>query len=115
MIARIRNHIRAFGAKFIVAEFGLSALGAGGLAVYFLVTAHFVLALVAAGIMLNCVPLLAYGLRALVNKEAGRSARPGDQQTLKDTLALSAALSLPFGLLAATVYEAWREGQKHKR
>lgn len=115
MIDKVKNHISVFGDKFVTTEFAFVALATGSVAFFFLVHAQFVLGFIASGITLNCLPMVAFGIRALVNREERRNPRTDEKQTLKDTLALSAAIIVPFILLVVTVYEKWNYDTRLKR
>ena len=114
MIDKIKNHISAFGAKFVVTEFVFVGLTTGAVALFFLIHAQFALAFIALGLTLNCLPVVVFGIGALVNREDRKNARIDERQTLKDTLALSAAMIVPFLLSVMTVCEKWNHHTLHK-
>jgi hypothetical protein len=117
----IQRHLRLNGVAISVVEFGLIALCAGAYATYTLLYHQLLMAVIAVGIALNCVPVIVYGLRELAHHSAKGERRGTDGDTkptelhhrknpdrLRDTILLSLATLLPFVILAAVLVDVFR-------
>lgn len=127
MVAIIKAHNRLNGIKFSIGEFVLMLLAVGPFAIYYLVHQEFLLAFIAWGITLNFLPVLAFGIRQLLDKkqEENKNGTMWDKKAreklmlehphmLKDTLLLVGAILLPFVALAITLYEILKSRIQHK-
>jgi len=116
--AIIRRHNRLNGVIFSIIEFGLIALFIGAFATYYLTHHRFVLAIIAWGITLNCVPVVIHAIRGLREKQITSNhigsfwdKKTRDQHKrenphmLRDTLVLTVATLIPFVTFIAVLYE----------
>ena len=71
MIQRIKTHNVLNGIKFSIPEFVIIALLISPFAIYYILHAKVILALVSVGLILNCLTLAALGLRQWFGKEKG--------------------------------------------
>jgi hypothetical protein len=114
----IQRHNRLNGVIFSIVEFALIALFIGAFASYYLLHQRAVMAFIAWGITLNCVPVVFYGLRQLArdqasgqrvgsfwDKTAREQHRLENPHMLRDTLALAVGTVLPFVSLAAVLFD----------
>jgi hypothetical protein len=117
----IQRHNRLNGVIFSTIEFGLIALIVGTFASYYIIYHKVMLAFIAWGITLNCVPVVVYGIRAWRDSRAtGERIRSfWDQKAreqhklenphmLRDTLVLTLATLLPFVSLAAVLFDVFK-------
>jgi hypothetical protein len=117
MLGIIERHNRLNGVVFSIAEFSLIALVAGAFASYYLVHREAVLAFITSGITVNCLPVVVIGVRMLTvatqqnriapfwNKQARGQHLRDNPHMLRDTLALTAAILLPFLATIIVLYE----------
>ena len=105
MIRIIKSHNTLNGIKFATMEFALIALIVAPFAGYYCLHQRFVLAFISGGIMLNCLPVVYYGIQAL---HKGQDASPTiwnswasdklnleNPHLLRDTLVLACLTLLP--------------------
>ena len=105
----IRRHNRINGIPFSIAEFALITLVMGVFFAVHVVRHNLPFAVIEGGIALNCLPVVAIGVRMLKereeagkplgsfwNKEARQQLRRENPHMLRDTLVLTAATLIPF-------------------
>ena len=120
MIRIIRAHNRLNGLRFSTVEFGLVGLVVLAVAGSFLVTGALLMAVVAIGIAVNCVPVVwlgigsmragesDIGLRAML-RPAARAAALREYPTMqRDTYLLAGATLLPFVVALAAAVDCAR-------
>ncbi len=113
----IKSHNELNGIKFSVAEFALIALVIGPFGVYYLLNAQLVYGLIAAGIVFNCLTVVAFGvsawrsnqagsgLKSLMSREARDRLKREHPDMMRETIILTLSIILPFVLLAIVLYE----------
>jgi hypothetical protein len=121
MIRIIKSHNRLNGIKFATIEFGLIALIVAPFAVYYCLHQRFVLAFISGGIVLNCLPVVYYGIDALHkgqddsptiwNRDARDKLNIGNPHMLRDTLVLAGLTLLPLVVLVLVLMEVIRSGK----
>ena len=118
----IQRHNRLNGLLFSVVEFGFIAVFVGAFAIYYISHRRTVMALIALGITLNCVPVVVYGLRQLAHarrsgtvsgsylwdKSSRAQLRRENPHMLRDTLTLTMGTLLPFVSFAAVLFDTSR-------
>jgi hypothetical protein len=118
MIDVIRRHNRLNGILFSIAEFACIMIVMGGFGMAHIIVGNFTFAVVEWGIALNCIPIIAIGVRTLKNqavtgeraasfwnKQARQELIRENPQMLRDTLTLGGATLIPFGSLAVVAYD----------
>lgn len=122
----IQRHNRLNGLVFSIVEFGFIALFVGAFAAYYLVHRRWVKASIGWGIMLNCLPVVIYGLCQLLqaktreqltgsyysDRQAGEQHRRENPHMLRDTLILTVGTLLPFVTLAAVLFDVLRTSRR---
>ena len=116
MIRIIKSHNRLNGIKFATIEFALIALIVAPFAGYYCLHQQFVLAFISGGIMLNCLPVVYYGIEALHkgqddsltiwNRQARDKLNLENPHLLRDTLVLAGLTLLPLVVLVLVLMEA---------
>jgi len=116
MIRIIKSHNRLNGIKFATIEFALIALIVAPFAGYYCLHQRFVLAFISGGIMLNCLPVVYYGIEALHkgqddsltiwNRQARDKLNLENPHLLRDTLVLAGLTLLPLVVLVLVLMEA---------
>lgn len=117
----IQRHNRLNGLAFSIIEFGLIALFIGAFATHYLLHHRAVMAMIASGITLNCVPVVVLGLRQLGrdratgkpigsfwDSKARERHRRENPHMLFDAMVLTVATLLPFVGLAAVLFDVSR-------
>ncbi|MBJ7601992.1 MAG: hypothetical protein JF888_02145 [Candidatus Dormibacteraeota bacterium] len=120
----LKTHNRLNGSRFVGAEFGLIVALVATFGIYFGIRGRWLLALIAFGIVSNCVVVLVYavlsltggepdlGIRALYTDAAARRKVAREHPNLSgETLLLTAAASLP---LALTAWTGWELAQRRR-
>jgi hypothetical protein len=115
MIRIIKFHNRLNGIKFAAIEFALIALIVAPFAVYYCLHQRYVLAFISAGIMLNCLPVVYYGIDAwhkgqgdsptIWNRQARDKLGLENPHMLRDTLVLAGLTLLPLVVLVLVLIE----------
>jgi uncharacterized membrane protein YqjE len=117
VIARIQSHNTVNGVAFVICEFALMALIVAPLGVAWAFTQRPLYALVAAGIVANCLCVVGVGVRAWRAGERGSSLRllfssanraklsKEHPRMSEDTLAIMAGTLVPFGLALLTLVD----------
>jgi hypothetical protein len=115
----IHRHNRLNGLAFSIIEFAFIALLIGTFATYYLFHRRAVLAVIAWGITLNCLPVVVIGLRQLGQdratgkpigsfweKKARDQHKLENPHMLRDTMILTIAALLPFVMVAAVLFDS---------
>jgi len=117
MIQRIRTHNLLNGIKFSIAEFVIIALLISPFAIYYILHAKVIFALVSVGLILNCLTVAALGLRQWFGKEQGIGWRGlldkkeraridrANPHLLKDTLLITVTALVPYVMIGLVAYE----------
>lgn len=117
VIARIQSHNTVNGVAFVICEFALMALIVAPLGVAWAFTQRPLYALVAAGIVANCLCVVGVGVRAWRAGERGSSLRllfssanrtklsKEHPRMSEDTLAIMVGTLVPFGLALLTLVD----------
>lgn len=113
----VKTHNDLNGVKFSVAEFSVIALVVTPFAIYYVVHAQVVLALVTSGIETNCLTVVAFGARAWQSHRTGIGLRrlfDGETRARlqqahphlgRETIVLTLSVLAPFVLLCLIIYE----------
>ena len=122
VIARIQSHNTVNGVAFVICEFALMALIVAPLGVAWAFTQRPLYALVAAGIVANCLCVVGVGVRAWRAGERGSSLRllfssanraklsKEHPRMSEDTLVIMVGTLVPFGLALLTLVDYSRSG-----
>ncbi len=117
MIRRIKTHNLLNGIVFSIVEFLIAALIVAPFAAYYIVLGRFLLAILAIGIILNCLVIVVIGIqqyrrgekdvgiRHLFNKDIRERVGREYPHLGSDTLVLSVTVLLPFVILFWVVGE----------
>ncbi|HVM49313.1 MAG TPA: hypothetical protein VMU04_14885 [Candidatus Acidoferrum sp.] len=124
MLDIIQRHNRLNGLIFSIVEFGFIAVLVGAYATYYLLHTRLVMAVVAWGITLNCVPVVVIALRQLAHdrasgtsmvsfrdKKAREQLRRENPHMLRDTLTLCVGTLLPFVSVIAVLSDVLRSSK----
>jgi hypothetical protein len=128
MIAIIKQHNRLNGIPFSIAEFAVIALIVGAYATYYAIHYEVALALIGWGITANCLTVIVIGIRMLIDrtepknriapfwkKDARQQHLRDNPHMLRDTLALTTAMLLPFLALVLVLYQGTRSRKRGDR
>jgi hypothetical protein len=117
VIRRIESHNVLNGVIFSVAEFAITALVLAPFAVYYVTQAEVILALIFVGIILNCLTIVAFGVRQLshgergisflkvLNKQSRADIARAHPDLYRDTFILVMTILVPFAVFALTLRE----------
>ena len=126
MIQRIKTHNVLNGIKFSIVEFVIIALLISPFAIYYILHAQIIYALVSEGLTLNCLTVVAIGLRQLGRKEKAigwqkladkqerdRIAR-ANPHLIKDTMIITITALVPYVLIGLVAYELLASSKDRK-
>jgi hypothetical protein len=121
----IHRHNRLNGVAFSIIEFTFISLFVGGFGTYYLVHRNALIATIAWGITLNCLPVVVIGLRQLRHDRAINRPVPSfwDRKTrerfklenphmFRETMILTTVALLPFIMLAAVLLDRPRPAKR---